>query len=231
MPLCRGSRSQTSPDGNAVRRNLAETQANAVFRGVRPLFVHLSQHRGTLTPYPLNVREVARLLGGDALGRCVLCPGPGHSRTDRSLSVKLGDDAPEGFVVHSFAGDDPLACKDYVRGRLFPGRDWREHIPPNLPKRSAPIAVLDDDQASRVEGAMSIWDRAREISGTPAATYLRNRGLDVSEDLRHVLRFSGSLRLESKPVCGMVALMRDAISDVPCGLHRTFLHPDGRPIF
>lgn len=23
--------------------------------------------------------------------------------------------APDGFVVHSFAGDDPLACKDHVR--------------------------------------------------------------------------------------------------------------------
>ena len=34
---------------------------------------------------------------------------------DRSLSVKLDSDAPDGFVVHSFAGDDPLVCRDHVR--------------------------------------------------------------------------------------------------------------------
>ena len=39
----------------------------------------------------------------------------GHSAIDRSLSVKLDADAPDGFVVHSFAGDDPLACRDHVR--------------------------------------------------------------------------------------------------------------------
>jgi hypothetical protein len=48
----------------------------------------------------------------------VLCPGPGHSTEDRSLSVRLDAAAPEGFLVHSFAGDDPVACRDYVRGKL-----------------------------------------------------------------------------------------------------------------
>src|SRR5262245_49591750 len=27
----------------------------------------------------------------------------------------LDDGAPDGFVVHSFAGDDAIVCKDYVR--------------------------------------------------------------------------------------------------------------------
>jgi RecA-family ATPase len=44
-----------------------------------------------------------------------LAPGPGHSAIDRSLSVKLDSNAPDGFVVHSFAGDDPLVCRDHVR--------------------------------------------------------------------------------------------------------------------
>ena len=29
--------------------------------------------------------------------------------------MKPNNNAPDGFVVHSFAGDDPIACKDYVR--------------------------------------------------------------------------------------------------------------------
>ena len=29
--------------------------------------------------------------------------------------MKLDSNAPDGFVVHSFAGDDPLTCRDHVR--------------------------------------------------------------------------------------------------------------------
>jgi hypothetical protein len=66
-----------------------------------------------------DVRAIAHALGGEVLGRdCILCPGPGHSRQDRSLSVKLDPTAPDGFIVHSFAGDDPIICKDHVRERL-----------------------------------------------------------------------------------------------------------------
>ena len=60
-------------------------------------------------------REAAKLLGGDVSGNRVLCPGPGHSSADRSLSIKFDPGAPDGFVVHSFAGDDPIVCKDHVR--------------------------------------------------------------------------------------------------------------------
>ena len=41
-----------------------------------------------------------------------------HSAEDRSLSIKLDSAAPDGFVVHSFANDDPLVCRDHVRKKL-----------------------------------------------------------------------------------------------------------------
>lgn len=41
-----------------------------------------------------------------------------RSTKDRSLNIKLDADAPGGFVVHSFAGDDPVLCKDFVREKL-----------------------------------------------------------------------------------------------------------------
>lgn len=69
-------------------------------------------------------QQVASALGGDVSGREILAPGPDHSPKDRSLSIKLDPAAPDGFVVHSFAGDDPLRCKDYVRGKLGLG-DWQ----------------------------------------------------------------------------------------------------------
>jgi hypothetical protein len=65
-----------------------------------------------------HIRIIARQLGGDVSGTQVLAPGPGHSAADRSLSIKLDARAPDGFVVHSFAGDDPIKCKDYVREKL-----------------------------------------------------------------------------------------------------------------
>jgi RecA-family ATPase len=63
----------------------------------------------------MDLQRFARALGGEVNSGQVLAPGPGHSPKDRSLSVKLDTSAPDGFVVHSFAGDDPIRCKDYVR--------------------------------------------------------------------------------------------------------------------
>ena len=66
----------------------------------------------------MTVNRIAEALGGEVSGGHVLAPGPGHSAQDRSLSVKLDDAAPDGFVVHSFAGDDPIACRDHVRRKI-----------------------------------------------------------------------------------------------------------------
>jgi hypothetical protein len=66
-----------------------------------------------------SLRTIASVLGGVVSGRSVLAPGPDHhSPQDRSLSVTPDAKAPGGFLVHSFAGDDELRCKDYVREKL-----------------------------------------------------------------------------------------------------------------
>ena len=65
-----------------------------------------------------QLRTWAAALRGDVSGASILCPGPGHSERDRSLSVTPSAAAPDGFLVHSFAGDDTIACKDYVRTKL-----------------------------------------------------------------------------------------------------------------
>src|SRR5262245_59930420 len=66
----------------------------------------------------LDLQAFARALGGEVSGNQVLVPGPGHSGGDRSLSVKLEGTAPQGFMVHSFSGDDPLVCRDYVCAKV-----------------------------------------------------------------------------------------------------------------
>jgi hypothetical protein len=69
-----------------------------------------SQFHSDIDPHSL-----AKALGGEVRGDQILAPGPGHSASDRSLSVKVDPRAPDGLVVYSFAGDDPITCKDYVR--------------------------------------------------------------------------------------------------------------------
>src|SRR5262245_63778635 len=64
-----------------------------------------------------DLQALARALGGEVSGDQVLAPGPRHSAKDRSLSVKLDRGAPDGFVVNSFANDDPIECKDFVRAK------------------------------------------------------------------------------------------------------------------
>jgi putative DNA primase/helicase len=69
-------------------------------------------------PAPLSLAKLADALGGEVTGGQVLAPGPGHSPQDRSLSVKPDVSAPDGFICHSFANDDAITCRDYVRQKL-----------------------------------------------------------------------------------------------------------------
>jgi len=101
-----------------------------------------------------DLATAARLLGGELRGREILAPGPGHSAHDRSLSVQFSSDAPDGFLVYSFAGDDNIVCKDYVRQRwgLDPfkpisGNGRAQHRRTNGAKASAPKS---DDTKRRV---------------------------------------------------------------------------------
>jgi hypothetical protein len=63
----------------------------------------------------LTLESLQRCLGGKISNGQLRCPGPGHSVADESLSIKPDPQAPDGFVVHSFADDDPIVCRDYIR--------------------------------------------------------------------------------------------------------------------
>jgi hypothetical protein len=66
----------------------------------------------------MDLKAIARALGGEVSNGQVLAPGPGHSSIDRSLSVKLDSSAPDGFLTHSFAGDNAIICRDHIREKL-----------------------------------------------------------------------------------------------------------------
>jgi hypothetical protein len=66
----------------------------------------------------MDLKNIAYALGGEVNRDQVLAPGPNHSPQDRSLSIKIVPESPDGFVCHSFAGDDGIQCKDYIREKL-----------------------------------------------------------------------------------------------------------------
>src|SRR5262249_49903341 len=67
----------------------------------------------------ITLQQLARALGGEVRGNQVHAPGPGHSAIDRSMSVTINPNAPDGFLVNTFSpADDPIKAKDYVREKL-----------------------------------------------------------------------------------------------------------------
>lgn len=160
-----------------------------------------------------DIRQAARLLGGDAYGRNrISCPGPGHGRNDRSLSIKFTDD---GFICESFAGDDWKECRDHIKAALGLSDD-----------RPAPIVAPEPDYAAlisqkrRIDAAARIWGETVPLHGTLAERYLSSRGITYDGE---ALRYHPGQRL-------MVAMMSDAVTGEPCGIHRTFLDPDGKKV-
>lgn len=78
----------------------------------------------------IDPRHMAAVLGGEVRGNQVSAPAPNHSPKDRSLSILVDPDAPDGFVVHGFAGEDGVALKDYVRSKLgLPGWEPTKNEP------------------------------------------------------------------------------------------------------
>ena len=99
------------------------------------------------------------------------------------------------------------------------------HIPaaPQRPRRSRSPAV--DCGEARTRGALRLWSQAVPTTGTLAEHYfVEHRRLDIRPmDLRQALRWHAGLQ-------AVIALMTDAISGEPIGVHRTFLGADGDKI-
>ena len=198
----------------------------------------------------MDARRAAAALGGKAIGRNkVKAPGPGHSRQDGSLLVTLDPGAPEGFTVHSFAGDDWRECRDYVRRRLGlpewqPGDERDRRVPTAQVKNwdadmmEEEMGPRSDDDLLRIKRARQLWDEAGDPRGTLAETYLREyRKLNLSDELAgSVLRFHSrtpwrdentgkTIRLPA-----LIAAFRSIDDNEITAVHRIALNADGSKI-
>jgi len=182
----------------------------------------------------VDLRSLARALGGIPSGRRVLAPGPNHGRDDRSLSVWIDDAAPDGFSVHSFCGDDPLVCKDHVRARLglAPWRpERRNRAEPIARQRPAPTPEAPpprDDPPDRAPFAETdagkLWAAAVPPGGTPVEAYLVvERGLsNIAEYLDgEVIRWLAHDWITRQPC--MISLLRNVFTGEPQSVLRTYV--------
>lgn len=187
----------------------------------------------------LGLPEIARALDGQVMGRRVVCPGPNHSRGDRSLSVTLSDTLADGFAVHSFAGDDFRLCRDYVAERLGLAPDrWRgrrepdpEEVARQQEKRRRAAAREAAEDARRQRFAVGIWNEARPALGTIVERYLNSRALDLPREISGaVLRYHSRCPWGQGTMPAMVAAIRDVRTGAIIGVHRTAFEADGRKL-
>jgi putative DNA primase/helicase len=196
----------------------------------------------------LDLRTIARVLGGEISGRQILAPGPGHSPRDRSLSIRISSEAPDGFVVHSFAGDDPIACKNYVRERLGlpewePGDEQDRRVDASRAHRFDVTATdrestkrpRTEDDLARIESAAAIWNEAQDPRGTLGQHYLNfHRKLELDDDLASsVLRFHPACPWRNENtgktdrISALIAAFRSIDDGTVTGIQRIALDRNG----
>ncbi len=195
-----------------------------------------------MTPSRSNLREIARKLGGEAVGGQVLCPGPGHSLADRSLSVKPVAGSLDGFVAHSFAGDDWRSCREHVARRLGIAASRRRDTVKlrgtadvHTARADADVVRVSPRQYDNSRIALPIWANAIDPRGTFVEAYWRSRELELNADIAcSVIRYhphcpwgSGA---DAAFVPAMIALYRAIDGDEPRAIMRTRLTQDGAKV-
>lgn len=195
--------------------------------------------------FAFDLRSIASALNGDVIGNEVLAPGRGHSRRDRSLSIRLSASSPDGFIVHSFAGEDWRDCQDYVREHLGLPSDWKLDRRQLSPR---PVRIEDPGEEARREQRRAYVARLvselRPIPGTIGETYLRETRCIDTQAIADVLNSNDAIgwhpavrfneigqALHSQHLGCIVAIMTHPLSAKPTGgISRTYLTSDGRKV-
>lgn len=168
-----------------------------------------------------DARSLTLSLAGVWHGRygaapCPICQ-PDRHKGQNALTLS---DAPGGrLLAHCKKGRCSFADLARALG-LVPG-DFTRPDPAEISRAEAMARV---EAEKRARHALALWSQAVPISGTPAETYLRGRGLSL--DLPATLRFHPAAwhGATARTLPAMVALVEGC--DLPA-VHRTYLRPDG----
>ena len=135
-----------------------------------------------------SIEKIAEALGCDVTNGEALVPGPGHTAEDRSLAIKCDSAAPDGFVVHSFAGDDPIACRDHVKRKL------------GLPEFAKKKAGGSSSKNKKGNGLTKAWSPVvacyvyRQADGTPYLQVCRTAAKGFFQN-----KWNGQMWVTGKP--------------------------------
>jgi hypothetical protein len=140
-----------------------------------------------------------------------------------------------GYIVTSFAGDDPLALRDFIDAQCGLPR-WEERARQERPDpqevarqeraREQQRIAREAETKIKAERVVRIWREAQtDVSGTLVETYLtRHRGVVLPKTAcGYTIRFLKDGPWEGQRVPMMLCAFRDIITDEVVGLHRTRL--------
>lgn len=182
-----------------------------------------------------DLRDIVKRVGGDlyAGGRAALVPGPGHSKDDRSLSLRLTATGRVLFFPHS-ARDSIADCFKHLgiekgEGELVDKAEWAR-------MRREREAEERRQRASDQALCAAIWAGTEPLEGSLAETYLWSRKLILEGcgDVRFhpsapraKPRLPGDERPLPEPWPAMVAVVRNR-DGASQALHLTYVARDGR---
>ena len=163
----------------------------------------------------MDARGVVAALKGKWNGRSGICLCPGHN--DQRPSLQVSDDGQGGIRVFCHAGCSWRIVKDALKSMgLLDGEDGSDYEPAPPP-----------DNSERIAKAQAIWKESKQVSGTVAEQYLRNRGISIP--LPQTLRFHSALKYPNTNLFFpslVAAVTREGCKKIQA-VHRTFISLDG----
>jgi len=172
----------------------------------------------------ITLNEIAQRLNGTINRPWINVRGLHHSAADRSLGIRFDLAAPDGFYVHSLAGDDEEECRAYVKSLL-------QKLDGDLCAICGPEPEHDpnSDIAARVKRAMALWQEGTSPAGTLVEAYLNSRRCALESILgSEVIRFHPACPFGTLRVPAMLALITDAVTNQAIGVLRTALDGSGK---
>lgn len=168
-----------------------------------------------------TLRAIVRLFGGILLenGQSALIPGPGHSKADRSVSLRQ---LPNGrILIHCFSPKDDWRAVQAMLGA--------RGVMIGAPGANGPHpSEAGTSEEHRIRRVRKLWRQAVPLQGTRAETYLRARGI-LTRTWPSALRFlpeATSLHDKRKRPA-LIAAITNNHDDLQ-GVQITLLTPCGR---
>jgi hypothetical protein len=168
----------------------------------------------------------------DEAGEIPLADLIGEPLIDGKIICPFHDDNTPSLVIY----DDHFHC--FVCGAHGDAIDWlmmiegmnRKEARQHLAAWDGPrVARVENNEDERRDYALRLWGQSRPIAGTTAARYLAGiRGVELAAlpaNIDDVLRFRAHCPFAGAHHPCLIALMRNATTDEPTGIHRIALTP------